>query len=341
MSTYQNIKGLKVPSLGSDPSPTTEGQLWYNTASNTLKYTTQAGAWASANNLNTRRTDSACAGTSNASLVVCGGYGPFSPGPQDPGGTDCETYDGTSFSTENDMNNPSAYNEAAGTATAALNICAGASPPSGGSTNMFLSETWDGTCWTNANDMNTGRQSVDAAGAVSTAALAFSGSQPEGLTSGWTESYDGTSWTDVNDTTSHRKTGTGMGTQTVAILAGGNYGAFNTSSNYVENWDGTSWAAGTAFNTARQNLGSSRQGSPSTALIFAGETNPPYTVTKLTESWNGSAWTEVADMGTACYGMGSGGSGNSNAIAVNPNPSPSAGTEVWTFANTAKTVTTS
>ena len=338
MAEYKSIKGFKVQSLAADPSGP-QGQVWYNTTTSLLKFQGAAGAWAAGNNLNTRRSDSACAGTNNASLVVCGGYGPFSPGPQDPGGTDCETYDGTSFSTENDMNNPSSYNAAAGTATAALNIAAGASPPSGGSTNMFLSETWDGTCWTNANDMNTGRQGPDGAGATSTAALAFSGTHPENAQSGWTESYDGTSWTSMNNTTSQRRTGTGMGIQTVAIFAGGTIGGGAPGfRNLVENWDGTSWAAGTAFNHGRANLGSSHEGSPSTALIFGGQGPAPLT---LTESWNGSAWTEVADMATACYGMGSGGTGNDNAIAIDANPSPTAGVEIWTFANTVKTVTVS
>jgi hypothetical protein len=39
MADYKEIKGFKVQSLASDPSATasTEGQVWYNTTSNTLK----------------------------------------------------------------------------------------------------------------------------------------------------------------------------------------------------------------------------------------------------------------------------------------------------------------
>jgi len=34
MATYKGIKGFKTQSLGSDPSPLLEGQVWYNTAGN-------------------------------------------------------------------------------------------------------------------------------------------------------------------------------------------------------------------------------------------------------------------------------------------------------------------
>ena len=38
MATYREIKGYKVQSLASDPSSPLEGQVWYNTTTNLLKY---------------------------------------------------------------------------------------------------------------------------------------------------------------------------------------------------------------------------------------------------------------------------------------------------------------
>jgi len=38
MATYLNIKGVKVQSLASDPSPLIEGMVWYNTTTNLLKF---------------------------------------------------------------------------------------------------------------------------------------------------------------------------------------------------------------------------------------------------------------------------------------------------------------
>ena len=38
MSTYKGIKGYRVQSLASDPGSPLEGQVWYNTTTNLLKF---------------------------------------------------------------------------------------------------------------------------------------------------------------------------------------------------------------------------------------------------------------------------------------------------------------
>jgi len=38
MATYLGIKGVKVQSLASDPSPLIEGVVWYNTTTSLLKF---------------------------------------------------------------------------------------------------------------------------------------------------------------------------------------------------------------------------------------------------------------------------------------------------------------
>ena len=37
MATYITIKGMAVETVSADPSNPTEGQVWYNTTTNTLK----------------------------------------------------------------------------------------------------------------------------------------------------------------------------------------------------------------------------------------------------------------------------------------------------------------
>ena len=37
MATFKGIRGIKVQSVASDPSPFSEGDVWYNTTSSTLK----------------------------------------------------------------------------------------------------------------------------------------------------------------------------------------------------------------------------------------------------------------------------------------------------------------
>jgi hypothetical protein len=55
MTTYKGINGFAVQSVGSDPSPLDEGQVWYNNVGYAFKLAsvTTAGAWATGGNLNT------------------------------------------------------------------------------------------------------------------------------------------------------------------------------------------------------------------------------------------------------------------------------------------------
>ena len=70
MTTYKEIYGTNVEVLGSDPSNPVEGQIWYNSTSQTLKgYALVAGSWATAGPLNTARYSSNGAGTQTAALA--------------------------------------------------------------------------------------------------------------------------------------------------------------------------------------------------------------------------------------------------------------------------------
>ena len=56
MATYKEISGLNIKTLSSDPSNLNEGDMWYNTTSNTLKVAElAASAWSAAGVLNTAR----------------------------------------------------------------------------------------------------------------------------------------------------------------------------------------------------------------------------------------------------------------------------------------------
>jgi hypothetical protein len=58
MATFKEIYGTNVEALASDPANPIEGQIWYNTTSQTLKgYALVAGSWATAAPLNTARTE--------------------------------------------------------------------------------------------------------------------------------------------------------------------------------------------------------------------------------------------------------------------------------------------
>jgi hypothetical protein len=59
MADYKNIKGFNIQYLDSDPPNPIEGQMWFNSTTQTLKGAeaggVAAGTWASGGNLNTAR----------------------------------------------------------------------------------------------------------------------------------------------------------------------------------------------------------------------------------------------------------------------------------------------
>jgi hypothetical protein len=78
MTTYNELAGLRVNYLGSDPTLNTgnEGQVWYNSTTGTLRSLVQLKAW-SGGNMSTARFLLAGAGTQTAGLAF--GGAPNSP----------------------------------------------------------------------------------------------------------------------------------------------------------------------------------------------------------------------------------------------------------------------
>jgi hypothetical protein len=72
MAEYINIKGQNIEVVASDPANPTQGQIWYNSTSNTLKgfSVTTAGAWATGGNMGTARRDLGGTGTQTAALAI-------------------------------------------------------------------------------------------------------------------------------------------------------------------------------------------------------------------------------------------------------------------------------
>ena len=74
MSTYRKIHGRSIQAVTTDPTEeVAEGQVWYNTTSDTFKSVIASEAWASAASLITARQAVGGIGTQSANLVV-GGY---------------------------------------------------------------------------------------------------------------------------------------------------------------------------------------------------------------------------------------------------------------------------
>ena len=338
MADYKNIKGFNIQYLDSDPPNPIEGQMWFNSTTQTLKGAEVAGVpvgtWSSGGTMNTARLGNATIGISTAALTSGG----ESPSFGYTGLT--ESYDGTSWTEVSDLNVVRRYVGGFGSQTSGLAV-GGAVPPGNTGTNSV--EEWNGSAWTTDTSIIETRRLVSTAQkGTTTAGLIFAGSPNGVVGSIFTESWNGTSWTEVNDLNAKREGGSSVGTQGSAQFATGlSYtpapiGAVANN----ELWDGTSWTETTEINTAR-NYVFSGGSSSSDGLVFGGEVPP---ISALTEYWNGTSWTEVNDLSTARYSVGTGGGSTTSALVAGGYTTPGAvaTTEEWIVPDSVtKTFTTS
>ena len=99
MTTYRNIHGRSIQAVTTDPTgDITEGQVWYNTTSDTFKSVVALEAFSSSSPLTTARNSGASFGTQTAGVIGLGGT--------PPGGNSnaTEEYNGSGWSTGNNVN---------------------------------------------------------------------------------------------------------------------------------------------------------------------------------------------------------------------------------------------
>src|SRR6056300_810970 len=105
--------------VASDPPSPVEGDIWYNTTSNTVKGYVDSitpGAWSSGGSMGTSRYGGAEAGSGSTSALAAGGSNPGSLRSL----TNSEEYDGTSWTEGNNMNTGRGRITGTGTQTAAV-----------------------------------------------------------------------------------------------------------------------------------------------------------------------------------------------------------------------------
>ena len=324
MADYKAIKGLGIQVLSSDPSNFSAGDVWYNSTLGKIRGAAPAaGAWATGTAFNTARGDMSTMGDGTTSSIRNAGGAGHPDGPPGPGRVINESWNGTSWTEDADLNSKLAYGGGAGTVTAGVTF--GGSGP--GSTNYVNNtEEWDGSSWSETADLNTGRTEVSGCGPAQTAGFCIGGKVSDTRQS-IAETYNGTAWTEVGDLNTARNNLAAAGTTTAAIVAGGTWNPnahTNTPTTYAETWDGSSWTEGNDLGTARYMLGASQQGTTSSTMVFGGSAP----TTGKTESYDGSSWTEVADMSAARYGLGGCGGSNQVAIAIGGLPTGNHGTKI-------------
>ena len=329
MDTYKGIKGFKVEQIASDPTAN-EGQTWYNTTSNVLKYDTiGAAAWGSGGNLNTPRGNNMgyTTGTATAALTFGGHETTLKE--------ETESYNGTSWTETGNAMNTARYNGGSqGTQTAT--VCFGGGTPGA----VTTVELYNGSSWSESTAMPTAAYGLAPAGSSSIAALAISGVNPPSTFVNEAFELTGTSWTEIADVTTARQSGSAAGTVTTALFVCGSTGAPLYARDLVESFNGTSWTASTATPADRYGIPSF---GTQTACMTAGGAGPPGAALTTTLSWNGSSWTELADLTTARYSNGTARGGTSaSGLYVGVTASPYQATEEWSESPAqVKTVTTS
>lgn len=331
MSTYKELVGKYVRSESSDP-PTAyaEGQLWYNTTSNTFKAAPLVGAFSSGGNLPQDSRGGGSAGSQTAAWYV-GGL-------QYPSGTSNRTdeYNGSSWTNVNNLPSNTFVCQACGTLTAGLIY--GSNQGYG---TVTASYEYDGTDWTSGGSL----PSIGPAyggpggGGTQTAAVACGGygDPPPGVTN--VVEYDGSSWTaNPNSLPAGNYNQASDGTATALWLAGG----YNVTTATLH-FDGTSFTSSGAMATARPSACGAGYGLQSGAIVAGAEGSGTSTAS---EQYNGSTWATGPSMSQGRkYGLGSSRSAGSTTGfiaggATPPNPNTNK-TEEFAEVVTIQTVSSS
>ena len=318
MSTYREIGGKKIKKVSSDPSSGTDGEMWYNSTTGTLRGLAISSAWVSASPINTAR--GYLAGiTSTAGQTAGLIFGGNIANPGLTGATATEEYNGSGWSIGGNLSTGRVGGAGLGTQTAAV-FAGGRTPPAGTPPNdkdATITEEYDGSSWTSGGALSTGRRYLSAAGTL-TSGLAFAGTTGgapgAGTAQSTTEEYDGSSWTSGGALNVARQSGAGTGeSQSAAIMFGGS----NTPSNAkTETYDGSSWTAQPDMNS-----GTNAQagfGTSTSAISAGGET-----YRTNVEDWNGSSWAvNPATIAVGNQALVGGGSSTAGLVMGGWRPAP-------------------
>ena len=210
-------------------------------------------------------------GPQAAGIVVSG----YQNAPSAGDTTDCETYNGSSWTTIESLPAARKENTTGGTATAA--IAAGGAVPS--ATAEYF--TWNGSSWTDSGNINTARSNANAGNGISTSMLVISGTDPATTV---VESWNGSSWTEIAEVNTGRYRGQAAGVSNSDTLFYSGSLTPGTAQAKTEQWDGTSWTEVGDLAQARKWPGGN--GTTSAAWAMGGDTGPGSSELAPTEIWD-------------------------------------------------------
>ena len=314
MSDFKTLKGLYIKHRSSDPSNLIEGEIWYNTTTQTLKVAPQIGTWATGTSCSDAKRGRLRSFGIQTAAVVAGGF---------PTVADSEEYNGSSWTAGGDINTAREYVGTSGTLTAGVIFSGRASPDL-----KDECEEYNGTSWTENGDVNTAVLApASSTSGPQTATVKFGGEAGGSTASTSTEEYNGTSWTAANNLPAGFYDAQGFGVLTAAVAVG------NVNAHY----DGTNWTSANALSTDRDGFGTA--GLQTAGLAFGGQLPPGKQV--LTEAYDGTSWSEHGgNMATGRNELGGCGTSVAGLATCGDRPGTNTDVEEWTDAATARSVDT-
>ena len=337
MATYYDINGQKVQNRSSDPSPVQEGQVWYNTTSNTAKVQSIAtiGSFATAPSLPVARSGGPMFSVGSTSAAVLSvGSNPAGPPPDYT--TRTEVYDGTSWTQGNSITTAARNSVASGGSSSAGKMVGGYSGTAGGDNTV---EDYDGTCFSSAPVSPKATEAASGLGTQTAMVVTAGGAINVGPQT--TMEWNGSSWSTTNNLGRAVQGGASSGITTAGLFSGGfkNYPS-TVVTNESSSYDGSCWTANNAMNTAKGSQGSSLSGTQTASAIFGGNTRPG--ITNQTELYDGTCWSNTTTLPAARENAGGAGTQSACLISGGGLPSPTNTVLEWIGpgASVSKTITT-
>ena len=311
MSTYKEIRGLKVRDYTTNPDNPIEGQLWYNTTDNVAKYQIPdvLSSWSTAPDLPYATTGACGVGSKTAALIFGG---------ETPSGevTTTVKYNGTAFSSTGSLNEKAQITLNFGTQTSAIAAGGERTPPGVSS----KTEQFNGSTWAETGDLNTARRNGGGSGPSASTGVVFGGGEHPSY-SALTESWNGTCFSETTDLPTGQAGSSAGDSATAALFFGGpiNPGTYNSGVTLAYN--GSAWTAVNSMNTARRigPRGSSVGANSSGGAYHAGGNTTPGTVGNM-ETWDGTSWTETGDLNVARYNVAGAGSSTDAIVTSGSGP---------------------
>jgi len=317
MATYEEIYGKRVKEFDSDPTLDSnyEGQVWYNSATGTLKSVVSFASWSSSSDALYPAYNTSGFGVQTASVFIAGSYPNYNNNTQE--------YNGSGFSAGGAYPESRSGIGTAGILTAGLAWGGNSSPEF----ESQLTNEYNGTSWTNVNNYP-----------ITVAFPAGAGTQTAGLgAGGWdysgpfsakntTNEYDGTNWTGSNNLNTARSSLFGGGTQTAAIMAGGDKftpGTASDNSGACEEYNGTSWTSVNSLPGTTNGAGGRTTNAVQTDFrILSGASGTAFTSPYVKNyEYDGTNWAAGPNYTTARYGAAGSGTGPAAIITGGRTPS--------------------